>query len=176
VIVSVAAIAGCSTQDSRASGSTPTGTDDRTTNSTLSSIPTPAGDCSVGSLPDGTYPSLPEETSDSAVRNFAKSFERVYARSKLENSGATVDGLDSRDVEVKQDNNQQFLVHVKIALNFTKESDAQLTPERTEFIVAGTRPFSGWYFVTNEFAVRAADDGTAEPPKSGWETVACRKS
>lgn len=174
--LSISVFAGCTSQYSSGNSSPPSTNvrDNTPTVDTFSSIPTPTEDCSVASLPNSTYPSLPEDTSRSAVKKFAKAFEKSFARAKLEESGADVNGIDSWEVKVREEAGQQFLVRVELELSYTQESNAQFTEESSNPTLAGTETFHGWYYVTDRFAVRASGSGSAEVPTSNWETVACR--
>lgn len=132
----------------------------------LSNLPEPSGNCSVRSLPNGTYPSLPSELTRSNASRFALKFEEAYAWAALEAEGdVTVSGYDGRQSDVVDRTDSGYVVETFVSMDFVVDRD--------EARLAGSQPFRGWYYVTDRFATRAVGDGGDSIPATGWETVAC---
>lgn len=134
----------------------------------LPRVPKPRDDCTVRSLPNGTYPALPAEVTESRAENFALEFERTYGWETLAaDPDATVSGYDGWNVDTARQTDAGYVVSVTVRLDFVEESDGTIT-------LAGSTNSHGWYYVTEEFAVRTPSDSESIP-ESGWETVACRR-
>ncbi|WP_157972638.1 hypothetical protein [Haloprofundus halophilus] len=168
--------AGCSTTTSSsptatessasegADGVTPTASP---TPDPLPNVPNPTSNCEISELPDATYPSLPSSVSESSVESYSLEFEKAYSSATVEKEWeVTFSGFDGWDTEVMQRTKAGFVVRVWVSVDFTKESGS--TP------VAGSEEFYGWYYVTDDFAVRAPGDSSDSIPSTGWETVACK--
>lgn len=148
-------------------GCVSTGT--QTTSSTpepLTDVPKPADECRVSTLPNATYPPLPRVISESSAENFSLEFEKAYSSGALEaHDGVTFNGFDGWGTEVTHQTNSGYVVRTTVHLDFVEES-GQTT-------VAGSESSYGWYYVTEEFAVRAPGSYSDSLPTSGWETIAC---
>jgi len=131
----------------------------------LPNVPKPRDNCTVRSLPDGAYPDLPAEVTESSVENFALEFEQTNRWETLAaDPDTTVSGFDGWDVDTVRQTDAGYVVSVTVSLDFVTESEGTVT-------LAGSTNSHGRYYVTEEFAVRAPS-GPASVPDSGWETVA----
>ncbi|WP_152436334.1 hypothetical protein [Halosimplex carlsbadense] len=143
---------------------TPTATKPSTTE-ILPNIPKPYDNCTVQPLPNGTYPSLPDEITERSAKDFALEFEKTYGWEELAGEQDTnVSGFDGFATETAQRTDVGYIVKTTVRLDFVTESG--------DTTLAGSTNSHGWYYVTAEFAVRAPFSSETIP-ESGWETVAC---
>jgi hypothetical protein len=79
--------------------------------------------------------------------------------------GVTVSGFDGWRTQIMQRTEAGFVVRAWVSLDYTKENG--------NTTVAGSDESYGWYYVTDDFAVRAPGNSPDSIPANGWETVAC---
>lgn len=143
---------------------TPTVTTESPTPEAFPNLPKPSANCTARTLPNGTYPPLPTTLSKAKAMNFALNFEKAYGWAKLaDNQNTSVSGYDGWNTDSINQTDAGYVVKATVYLDFVTTGDDTLP---------GSTNSHGWYYVTEEFAVRAPSSSETIPAYR-WETVAC---
>lgn len=154
-VLAICFSAGCSTLTNPSSTTEP-----------LPNVPTQTEDCEITDLPDSEYPSFPSSVTDSSVLTYSLEFEKAYSSASIrEEPGLTFGGFDGSDSEIMRQTKTWFVLKVWVGVDVTEDDG-----DRT---IAGSNEVSAWYYITDDFAVRAPGDSSDSVPATGWETVAC---
>lgn len=151
------ALSGCSTANQRPE-----------TNVTTK-MPTPSSPCEVSSLPDGEYPDLPSELTNTTARAFAEEFEKGFAKATIqEGQTKNFSGFDGWDTNIRETTDKGYIISVQVRVDYGSNP----TNEHTTTDLGG-ESFNAVYYVTGRFAMRFEGDWSGSISESGWETVAC---
>jgi hypothetical protein len=135
------------------------------TDQPLSNLPE-LDDCTLADRPSGDYPSLPDSLTESSASAFALDHEQTYAAGKLAvDPEVDVEGVAETESDVAETTKEGVLLHVHVSFDYT-ESAGTAT-------VVGNAESRAWYYVTDDYAIRAHDRGTDVVPEVGWMPVAC---